>query len=493
MTVDYRECYEYLSSQFPEVGGCEFYQELFPDNENVGEIHTDYSHPNAIYLYRDEQVDGRVRRRIMLKDTWEKDYMDYVECNSLTLCSGLVYRKRANKLKNGQRMNALIFDLDGVGLSELRNLFLRFGGEPERVRRLPMPTFIILSGTGLHVYYVFHEPIDLYPNIKVQLKSLKYDLTFRMWEYKATSKLQAIQYQSINQCFRMVGSINDKHGTQLVAFRTGERVTLEYLNAYAKPENRVDINKPFRPSKMTRAEAKEAYPEWYERVIVKGDKRRKQWDIAGKVHGNDPYALYHWWLRQISSIKGGHRYFYLMCLAIYAYKCGVPKKQLRQDMQIAFEDLQLVKHENVLTEEDIKSALEAYDKEYYNFTISDIEALTDVRIEKNKRNGRKQKQHMEIMRAIQNVTNPKWREGGGRPSAQKKVFEWRKQNPNGKKADCHRDTGLDPKTIRKWWDSPPSSVQFEDGHITVKISPSQELSDLLVAGLENKINEVHRR
>ena len=43
-------------------------------------------------------------------------------------------------------MYALIFDLDGVGLAELRNLFLRFGGDPERVRRLPMPTFLVLSG-----------------------------------------------------------------------------------------------------------------------------------------------------------------------------------------------------------------------------------------------------------------------------------------------------------------------------------------------------------
>ena len=145
-----------------------------------------------------------------------------------------------------------------------------------------------------------------------------------------------------------------------MAFRTGERVTLDYLNAYAiKPENRVDINKPFHPSRMTRAQAKEAYPEWYQRVVIEGNKRKKKWDIAGKVHGDDPYALYHWWLRQIGSIEGGHRYFYLMCLAIYAYKCDVPKQQLRQDMRTAFEDLQMVKHENALTEEDIRSALEA--------------------------------------------------------------------------------------------------------------------------------------
>ena len=465
MPKDYNDCYEYLSAQFPEVGGCEFYTELFPDNENSGEIYSDFSHPNAVYLYRDESK-GRERRRIMLKDTWEQDYMEYVERNPLTLCSGLVYRNRANKLQNAQRMNALIFDLDGVGLSELRNLFLRFGGDPDRVRRLPMPTFLVLSGTGLHVYYVFQEPVDLFPNIKVQLKSLKYDLTFRMWEYKATSKQKAIQYQSINQCFRMVGSINDKHGTELVAFRTAERVTLDYLNAYAKPENRVDVNKPFRPSKMTRAEAKEAYPDWYERVVVQGEKRRKQWDIAGKVHGSDPYALYHWWLRQIGGIRGGHRYFFLMCLAIYAYKCGVPKKQLRKDMQMAFEDLQMVKHENALTEDDIRSALEAYDKEYYNFTISDIEALTEIRIDKNKRNGRKQEQHLRLARGQLAILKEMGETTQGRPvgsgTAQKKVLEWRQQHPEGRKADCHRETGLDPKTIRKWWDCPPSAVRFED-------------------------------
>ena len=342
-----------------------------------------------------------------------------------------------------------------------------------------MPTFLVLSGNGLHLYYVFKEPIDLYPNIKVQLKSLKYDLTFRIWEYKGTSQLKAIQYQSINQGFRMVGSINAKYGTELVAFRTGERVTLDYLNAYAiKPENRVDINKPFHPSRMTRAQAKEAYPEWYQRVVIEGNKRKKKWDIAGKVHGDDPYALYHWWLRQIGSIEGGHRYFYLMCLAIYAYKCDVPKQQLRQDMRTAFEDLQMVKHENALTEEDIRSALEAYDKEYYNFTIADIEKLTNVRIERSKRNGRTQEQHMEVMRAIQKVTNPNWRRGNGRPSAQQRVYDWRQQNPDGRPKECIAGTGLSKNTVYKWWDNPPT-VRYEDSGLTVKIRPSQALSDLI--------------
>lgn len=465
MTGDYWDCYDYLDAQFERVGGFEFYQELFPDNELWGMKCRDFSHPSAVYLYWDAQSKPqKLRRRKMYGDTWEQDYMEFVEENSLTLCSGLVYRGRENQLKRAQRMNALIFDLDGVGIGELRNLFLRFGGDPARVRRLPMPTFLVLSGTGLHVYYVFREPIDLYPNIKIQLKSLKYDLTFRMWEYGGTSQVATIQYQSINQSFRMVGTINEKHGTPVVAFRVGDRVTLEYLNAYAKPENRVDVNRPFRPSKMTRAEAKEAYPDWYERVVVNGEKGRKKWDIAGKVHGEDPHALYHWWLRRVGEIRGGHRYFFLMCLAIYAYKCDVPKEQLRKDMQQAFEDLQMVKHENVLTKNDIKSALEAYDKEYYNFTIADIAALTDVRIERNRRNGRSQELHMQYMNMIRQFkvgigecTN------GGRPSgsgtAQSRVCEWRWQHPEGRKADCIRDTGLSKPTVYKWWDTVPEGAQ----------------------------------
>lgn len=44
----------------------------------------------------------------------------------------------------------------------------------------------------------------------------------------------------------------------------------------------------------------------------------------------------------------------------------------------------------------------------------------------------------------------------GRPkgsgTACNQVYEWRQQHPEGRKADRHRDTGLDPKTIRKWWD-----------------------------------------
>lgn len=445
--IDYWDCYDYLVNNYEQIEGYDFYRFLFPNNENKGEMNTDFSKPNALYLYQDEDS-RRTYRRIMLNDTFEDDYVDFVEKNSRALCSGLTYRRKTNKLENAQDMNALIIDLDAVGLKQLLLLFERFGREPG-LRSLPMPTFLALSGTGLHIYYVFDEPIALFPNIKLQLKELKYELTFAVWEYKATSKEKQIQYQSINQAFRMVGSINAKYGNDIVAFKIGDRINLEYLNSYVK-RNKVDVNKRYKPSKISIKEAKENYPEWYQRVVVEGNKRPKKWDIKSK----QGYALYNWWLSRVNEIKGGHRYFYMMCLAIYACKCDVPKKKLKKDMEDVFKILSKENHSNALTKEDIKSALEAYDKEYYNFTIRDIEALTDLRIERNKRNGRKQADHVKMMNLIRdNITHSDndWRNKNGQPSKKNIVEYYKKNNPNKKKIDCHRETGLSRVTIDKYW------------------------------------------
>ena len=437
---NFRDCYELLSNVYDQVNGEDFYRYIFPDNENSGELYSDFSHPNAIYLYQDEQDEGsqrRLRRRIMLNDTWAADYRDYVECNGMTLCSGLTYHSRSNKLQYAQTMNALIFDLDGVGFKELERVLERTTGSGEVYRSIPKPTFIVLSGRGLHLYYVFNEPIALYPNIKLQLKSLKHDLTFRIWEYKGTSQLESIQYQSIGQGFRMVGSINNKYGNVVTAFQIGGKVSLEFLNSYAiKPENRVDINRPFRPSRVDRATAAELYTEWYQRVVVEGNKRPKKWNIGYR------------------KIRGGHRYFFLMCVVIYACKCDVPKKQLKADMQECFKVLRTYEHDNELTQADVDSAMECYSKDYYNFTIADIELLTDLRIERNKRNGQKQEWHLEDMRskkANMKRRGQPFRNAEGRPSKQQLVLEWQQQHPTGKKIECHRDTGLSRVTIDKWW------------------------------------------
>ena len=52
--------------------------------------------------------------------------------------------------------------------------------------------------------------------------------------------------------------------------------------------------------------------------------------------------------------------------------------------------------------------------------------------------------------------NKDWRNKNGRPKGSgeksKIVEEWRLLHPDGKKIDCHKETGLSRVTIDKWWD-----------------------------------------
>ena len=47
---DYEDVVARLGVLYEEVRGCEFYEELFPDNECSGDSYEDHSNPNAIYL-----------------------------------------------------------------------------------------------------------------------------------------------------------------------------------------------------------------------------------------------------------------------------------------------------------------------------------------------------------------------------------------------------------------------------------------------------------
>lgn len=69
-------------------------------------------------------------------------------------------------------------------------------------------------------------------------------------------------------------------------------------------------------------------------------------------------------------------------------------------------------------------------------------------------NGRK---YTDKMRKHLEAVRPKHGEKGfinpnGRPTKQELIKAYRKQHPDATKYQCHEELGIDPKTIRKWWD-----------------------------------------
>ena len=205
-------------------------------------------------------------------------------------------------------------------------------------------------------------------------------------------------------------------------------------------------------------EAKEKYPEWYQRVIVEGNKSRRKWDIAGKVHGDNPYALYDWWLKKIrAGAFDGNRYNCIATLVTYAVKCDVDKDKVLTDALDLIPWLNGLTNSpnNPFTVQDVYDAFTYFDDSYATYSIRAIESRTKIKIERNRRNGRKQEVHLGRIRAMQQFDDPegKWRNKAGAPTAEAKVKEYRKEHPGSTVTEVAKALNISRPTVYKWWDS----------------------------------------
>lgn len=431
-----------------EVSAMDVYSDIFHLGENRIQTHNESKgeyKSNPLGYWKNDK-DSKGHYRVLFDDTFEETLKELQEAD-FSIMNGITYFGRKNVQEHASKMYAMIFDLDGVTDETLGN-FLHSCHSGFTI--YPLPNYIILSGHGIHLYYVFDYPIPLYPNIKLQLKELKYSLITKMWNRYTTKSWDKVQYQGINQGFRVIGGKTKIEGVRVRAFSINTHpYCLDQLNEYVPEDKRIDESKLWKESKLTLAQAKKKYPEWYEKRVVRGE-RKGTWKCKED--------LYHWWIRKIQEgASVGHRYFCIMCLSIYGVKSGISKEQVEKDAIELIPFLSGMSDTDPFTEEDVKSALECFDERYITFPIDDISKISGIVIEKNKRNGRKQDKHCEVMRAIQGVVNPNWREGNGRPkgsgTAKVKVNEWREANPQGTKKECKESTGLTYPTIRKWWDN----------------------------------------
>ena len=192
--------------------------------------------------------------------------------------------------------------------------------------------------------------------------------------------------------------------------------------------------------------------------------------------------LYNWWLRKIrAGATFSHRYFCLMALAIYAVKCGITdRERVKADMDSLVPFLDSVDTEHPFgNDHEVENALECLDLRYKKFPIKDLERISGIAIPKNKRNYRKQPQHMAVMRAIQGVTDPEgnWRNKDGAPKKCDLIRAYAREHPDANHSDIAKALGVSRPTVIKWlrgWkcdtDGLPDGAWYENGHIHVDMT-----------------------
>lgn len=408
---------------------------------------------NPIVFYQ-EVVDGQKknRHRIILKD--DEASLLFISGRKFAIMSPITYVGRNNTQENARYLYAMAFDLDGVSLRKHHKMF-------DLVKRgmMPMPNLIVNSSHGYHLYYLLEDPVPLHPVIVPLLNRLKHGMTNILWNM-GTSELEDRQYQSILQSFRLPGTLT-KFGKRIRAFVCPgvDRYTLEDLNKYlytyklSPEELSICTGKAkYNPKGVTLSEAERMWPEWYFSRVVQKKRVGRKWHVNR--------AVYDWWHNTLLSagdeIKVHHRYWCILTLVIYSVKCDIPRDEVLADALalVPKMDSYTDTEDNRFTDDDVHDAMLAYDENYNKWPIKTIEDTTLFRIERNRRNGRKQDEHLKRIRLLQTADYPNgdWRNKNGRPLQLEIVQRWREENPNNNnKSQCAKETGLHRNTVSKWW------------------------------------------
>lgn len=438
---------EYMQTYFDEVTPYEFYRGIFAPGELEQNGVYEQGKYNAIaveLIPRKEVEKSKSKtnaKRYVITDGLE--ILDkLLESENFIIVSPISYSGKSRVSNNARYIYAMAIDLDGVDeQAYLTDLMHQINND-----FLPVPTYMVSSGTGIHLYYQFENPIPCFANVTKQLGILKDALTKRIWNKYTTSLADKPQIQSLFQGFRLVGGVT-KSGSRTRAYETGKKVSIEYLNDFVADENKV--TSIVYKSNLTLNKAKELYPEWYDKRIIQKQKKGT-WTCKRD--------LYDWWLRRLKAeITEGHRFNGIMVLSVYARKCNIDYQELEKDAYDLFDLMEsmTVREDNHFTREDIMSALEMYNDNYITYPIDSIVQRTGIEIKKNKRNYRTRATHIRIVNQTRKFIRDELGENpyknNGRKTKQDIVIEWRLEHLDGTKADCIRDTGLSKPTVYKWW------------------------------------------
>lgn len=483
-----------LARFYAELRPYDFYREIFGDGEldEAGAYTSGKYNAIAVEITDQKRLMQNGKEKIIVHRYTVTDDMDVVDqltySDHFCIMAPISYAGKSRMSKNARVMYALCVELDNLvtrGSEQLglENLMHRYS---EQAHYIPRPTYIVASGSGLHLYYKFEQPLVLFPNVVQSLVRYKEELTRMIWtkSVTVTHTEETIQQESIFQAFRMPGT-KTKAGDRAVAFRTGEPVSVEYMNSFLNPnlKGARNIECAYKTD-LPLAKAKELYPDWYEKVIVNKDHSRKKWAVSRRV--------YDWWLREIKlGAVDGHRYNCLKMLAIYAIKCGiydekknpnpVTQEEFESDAWGLFEDFKArgKRADNPFRESDVTCAIQVYeDADMITYPRNSVAHKSGIRIVpqvRRREKGRQLKQavHLARARAVQEIDYPdgSWREGNGRPrgsgTAHETVQRWRCKNPEGTKYRCVKETGLSKPTVYKWWGVPlpPAIDPFDDANV----------------------------
>ena len=397
-------------SQFGEqVNAHSLYEDIFED--------LDREMPVVII---DDNLDGKRILSMSINDALEMG-----SCRNDVLLGGCTYFHNWISKKSAKDIYTFIIDYDnaysGTLLKALQDDWKSANGEV-----FAKPTYIVNSGTGLHLYFVLKNPLPCY---RRSLQSI--DKIYRELAIQQSRRVYAQrQVQWFGQDFRIAGGKN-KYNWENTIFKIGDKWDVFDL---AEVLNVKDIEI------MAKREIK---PKTVKKKHVK-----RNYNNGWKTNP----AFYNYALEQChEKTREGNRYTSMCALSVIAWKCGVPEEKLENDL------LNLLPDYNkgatrIIKEKEVYSAMKMYNEKAMETPRGSLENWQGWEYKPPKRNGRKQSDHLLRARTVQKLDYPdgEWRNKEGRPKKEELIREYILKNPNKSVMQIASDLGVSRPTVYKY-------------------------------------------
>lgn len=500
MKADFDWKNDILSVQGERVDCDTFYQDYLFRELYEGTLPEDYK----VML---TEYDAEASQKVHKVDVDE--IQDYLHLDDVALSPCLFHCNwRRKKLLN--YVSAFVLDIDKLRPKQLQRFFKLFDEG-----RLLRPTFIANSGSGVHFYYMLDQMLrcDSVQNeannlIATEIYRCLYDDVIKK------EKWRDAQRHWLGQDYRVVNSKTKLHQTSQI-FKVGDLYTVEQLiehydikinpkkhyatKSMIKYASGIAKNLQIEPPDFTNAK------QTYDFITIHKDeayqvrearRRERAEKQKGKKKPKRPVTWYKNTLHYMQDhTQEGFRFSSMKALAIIAFKEKVPRDVFLHDIRelAAYWETFDWKGDK-FNQRNVEAIVRLYDKaaQYSNTSSETLEEWLGYEFKRIgiRRNGRKQAEHLKMARLVRDEVNghkDTWINKDGAPTKAQVVLEWRKAHPDGRKADCIRETGLTKPTVYKWWNGEEEAkkkqpAKAKKDNVKIKFdTPAQETAATEIA------------
>lgn len=359
------------------------------------------------------------------------------------------------------KLYAIAIDIDEL---RPRSMNLLLGSIEKGV--IPKPTVITNSGSGIHFYYIFNEPLQTFPSVRKALRNLYNEIhkTLR-------TGIGVIQKHWMGQAYRVVGGVT-KVGDVTTAYRVGNTWTPEQLSNACniswdiepldKGQGATERMKSFASSLSEKHNEPlpdfSSYTDTFNFIQkYKGfSKKNASWrntERKDMYTDTPPNAKAHWYEATKNKIlvkaQEGNRYSSLMALCTIAYKCQIERDVLERDLAMIAD----VWEENLrwstpFNRKNVPAALRCYHQDFVKVKRETLEEWLGWEFKGSKRNGKSREEHLKKIH--------RQRRGGTLLT----ISEFIAEHPTANKSQIAKQLKMSRTTVVKYYDTAKSMANI---------------------------------